>query len=296
MSSNIILNKNNIVNKGNNKLVYNFPSDVVFNEGDTVAISHLNIYFSWFNITEKNNNNFFQYKWWDMYGNLTVVVDVTIPDGFYSINDLYEYIQSVMVKHGHYLETNDGASYIYFIEFITNATYYSSEIRLSSLSTTMNFGGGDSDYTDYCKHPTTWTVPSDYETPEVIIPSTNRFGEMLGYNPQTIRQDLTTQPSTNDKYSFLNDFSPNMLFASSYIITCSLVDNDLGIPNNVLYSFTIPPNVGFGDLISTATDLIWTKVKPGRYQQVILQVYDQNFVPLDILDPNVLFVLSITRK
>ena len=296
MSSNIILNKNNIVNKGNNKLVYNFPSDVVFNEGDTVAISHLNIYFSWFNITAKNNNNFFQYKWWDMHGNLTVVVDVTIPDGFYSINDLYEYIQSVMVSHGHYLETNDGASYIYFIEFITNATYYSSEIRLSSLSTTMNFGGGNNPYTDYCKIPTTWVVPSKYETPEVIIPSTNRFGEMLGYNPQTIQQDLTSQPSTNDKYSFLNDFSPNMLFASSYIITCSLVDNDLGIPNNVLYSFTIPPNVGFGDLISTATDLIWTKVKPGRYQQVILQVYDQNFVPLDILDPNVLFVLSITRK
>lgn len=296
MSANIILNKNNIVNKGNNKMVYNFPSDVTFNEGDTVALSHLNIYFSWFNITANYNNNFFQYKWFDMNGDLTVVVDVTIPDGFYSINDLYEYIQSVMVKNGHFLETLDGANYIYFIEFITNPTYYSTEIRLSSVSTMMDFGAGLASYTEFCKVPTTWAVPTSYKTPEIIIPTTNRFGDVLGFNPQTITQDLTIQPSKNDKYSFLNDFSPNMLFASSYIMTCSLVDNDLGSPNNVLYSFTIPPNVGFGDLITTASDLIWSKIKPGRYRHITIQIYDQDFNPLEIIDGNMLLVLSISRK
>ena len=296
MSSNIVLNKNNIVNQTNNKLVYEFPSDVTFGEHDTVAVSHLNIYFSWFNITAKNNNNFFQYKWFDMNGDLTVIVDVTIKDGFYSINDLYEYIQSVMVSNGHYLETLDGSSYIYFVEFITNATYYSTEVRLSSVSANMNFGAGVAPYTDYCKAPTTWTVPNTYMCPEVIIPTTNRFGEMLGFHSKTLTKDLTAQPSSNDKYSFLNDFSPNMLFASSYIITCTLVDNDFGKPNNVLYSFTIPPNVGFGDLITTASDLIWSKIKPGRYRQFTIQIYDQDFNPLEILDGNILMVLSIMKK
>ena len=296
MASNIIFNKNNIVNAENNKLVYNFPTDINFGPNDTVAVSHLNIYFSWFNITAKNRNNFFQYKWWDMLGNLTQIIDVTIPDGFYSVNDLYEYIQSEMVGNGHVLETVDGANYVYFIEFFTNATYYSTEIRLSSVSQNMDFGAGLEAYTEYCKAPTTWAVPVEFECPEVIIPSNNRFGEMLGFNSQTISKDLTVQPSVNDKYSFLNDFAPNMLFASSYIMTCSLVDNEFIIPNNTLFSFTIPPNVGFGDIISATTDPIWSKVKPGRYRHITIQIYDQEFNPLPIKDPNMLIVLSVQRK
>jgi len=67
MSSNIILNKSNIsnLNQGNNSLVYEFPSDIQFKNTDSIAISSLNLYYSWFNITTKNNNNFFQYKFFN---------------------------------------------------------------------------------------------------------------------------------------------------------------------------------------------------------------------------------------
>ena len=297
MSSNIILNKTHIANQNNNRLVYNFPRATKFGKDDTVAVSHFNVYFSWFNITAKYNNNFFQYKWWDMSGDLTQIIDVTIPDGFYSVNTLYEYIQSVMVQNGHYLETLDGGNYVYFIELLTNSTYYSVEWRLSSANSSMDFGSGLNPVTDYCKAPTTWALPSQFETPEIIIPSNNKFGELVGFNQgSNIYEDLTVQPSTNEKYSFLNHVAPNMLPSSSYIVTCNLVNNDLSIPNDVLYSFTIPNNVGFGDLISNNSDVIFSKIKEGTYTQLVLDIFDQDFNRLQISDPNMLVVLSVIKK
>jgi hypothetical protein len=119
---------------------------------------------------------------------------------------------------------------------------------------------------------------------------------MIGFNAQTLTKDLTIQPLLNSKYSILNDFVPDMLFASSYIITCSLVKNDLSIPDNILYAFTIPPNVGFGDIITANSDLIWSKVRPGTYREIVIQIFDQDFKPLTIIDPNMLIVLSVIRK
>jgi hypothetical protein len=296
MSSNIILNKKNIISESNNKLHYEFPRDIQFNEGDLISISHLNIYFSWFNISKRYNNNYFQYVWWDANGDLTQIFDVTIPDGFYSIPILNEFLQTVMIKNNTYLETIDGKNYIYFIELLTNSTYYSTEIRLSSLSQNMDFGNGLDVYTNTVNVPTGWVPPDTFQTPQIIIPSNSNFGELLGFKPQTIFEDLTEQPETNKKYSFLNDISPNMLPSSSYIITCSLIDNIMTAPNDVIYAFTIPNNVGFGDLISPQSDVIYSKIKAGNYRDIFLTIYDQNFTPLQIQDPNMLIVLSIQKK
>ena len=298
MSSNIIFNKTNIVDSvGNNKLSYNFPKAVTFKKGDTISVSHLNMYFSWFNISKLYNNIFFQYKWWDLDGDLTVIVDVLIPDGFYSVGTLYEFLQSVMVQNGHFLKTLEGNKYLYFIEIIPNSTYYSIEIRLSACAKNMDFGQGIVPLVDFCTPPTTWTAPTNFETAEVIIPGNNYFGDLLGYNkPSNIFQDLTIQPPINLKYSFLNDVTPNMLPSSSYIITCSLVDNDMSIPNNVLYSFTLDSSTKFGQTISPGSDIIWAKIREGTYSSIFIEIYDQDFKRLMIVDPNLLITLSINQK
>ena len=93
MSSNIILNKNNINNNFNSELRYEFNKPHTFQKGDTIAVSHINLFYSWFNITKVYNNNKFQYVWWDINGELTDIIDVVIPDGYYSINTLNEFLQ-----------------------------------------------------------------------------------------------------------------------------------------------------------------------------------------------------------
>jgi hypothetical protein len=301
MSENIVLNSSNIVNKnnGNNKLSYSFPRDIKFGKKDQLAISHMNIYYSWFNVSSKYSNNFFQYKWWDNTdlggtgGRLTTVVDVIIPDGFYSVNTMFEFIQSVMVSNNHYLLTG-GGDYVYFVELLTNVTYYSIEWRLSSLNAKYIVDQN-------LQYPANagWKAPaiSDdfFETAQIIIPSNSNFGTLIGYTGQTITKD-TYGITAAGQYSFLNDMPPDMNPSSSFIITCNLISNDLGIPNNILYSFTIPPNISFGDLITSNTDIIYSKIREGSYKTVQLAIYDQNYNLLNIIDPNMLIVLSIVRE
>jgi hypothetical protein len=299
MSQNIILNRSHIINKSNNRLRYQFPNKVTFTEGDTLAVSHMNVYYSWFNVSKKYNNSFYQYKWWNNAGDLTETVDVVIPDGFYSIATLNEYLQSVMVKNKHFLKTptSKGGDYVYFIEILQNITYYAVELRMSSLCESyVNLY--ELEYPDNAG----WIAPPNtivggetvthYETPQLIIPSNNNFGKLIGFNAQTIFQDTDVQ----GQYSFLNNFAGSMSPSSSFIMTCSLIDNELGIPSDILYSFTIPNNVSLGDLITSNTDLIYSKIKPGSYGELRITIVDQDFNELEIIDPDMLIVLSIIKQ
>lgn len=299
MSQNVVLNRGNITNKSNSRLEYHFPRPVKFGKDDTVAISDLSLYFSIFNISKKNNNNFFQYKWYNNTdGDVTEIIDVVIEDGYYSIDSLYKYLQKVMVENGHYLETTDGNNYIYFIELLENATYYSSSIRLSSAAQVMDLTGeGNQDIIaeSIVNPPTSWKLPSTFKTPQLIIPSNNKFGELLGFSAQTIYKD-TTGETTNKHYAFLNDIVPNMMPQSSFILTCNLCDNELSNPNNIISSFTVSGTSGIGDRISPISDVVHCKVKEGTYNSVIINIYDQNFEPIEILDPDILIVLSVLKK
>lgn len=301
MSQNVILNKSHIINlgNGNNHLRYELPRSITFGEEDNVALSNLNIYFSWFNISAKNNNNFFQYKWFNnVNGDVDDIHDVSIPEGYYSIATLNEYILSVMASRGHMLETIDGNNFIYFFELRTNSTYYSTSIKLSSLSDQYDFndGLGLRPITDVVKTPSTWVLPTTFQAPEIIIPSNNNFGDLLGFAKGTTISMDTSTDTTNRSETFLNTTVPNMMPSSSYILTCNLVSNEMSIPDNVFYSFTIPNNVGFGDIISPNLDLIHSKIKVGVYNHIEVRIYDQNFVPLQVRDPEMLLNLAIYKK
>lgn len=290
MSSNIILNKNHINNSFNSELRYEFNKAHTFSKGDTIAVSHINLFYSWFNITKNYNNNKFQYVWWDANGDLTDIKDIIIPDGYYSINILNEYLQSQMVKNNHYL--TNGSNNIYFIELLTNSVYYSIEIRLSSLKTTEEFGDNV-----IIPNNATWNLPNEYQTPKINILSNNNFGKYLGFNAGSVFQDFTTNtPSTRDNYSFLNDFNPSIDPSFSYNITCNLVENNLSIPNNVLTSFATPNGVSIGDLINFNADVIYSKIKEGTYKEIVIKIYDQDFNLLRIKDNNMLFVLSVLKQ
>ena len=80
MSNNIIINSTNIVSKSNNKFKYTMPREMEFKKGDKIAISHLNVYYSIFNITQKYNNNKFFYKCWatTKFNNIVLVINKII--------------------------------------------------------------------------------------------------------------------------------------------------------------------------------------------------------------------------
>jgi threonyl-tRNA synthetase len=59
----LVLNNNNVVQNGqNNTLIYNFPTTATFDKS-YVAVASLSMYYSWFNIASKYNNNVLSYTW-----------------------------------------------------------------------------------------------------------------------------------------------------------------------------------------------------------------------------------------
>jgi hypothetical protein len=291
MSRNIIFNKTNVVNK--NTFRYTLPNMVEFVDGDVLTMAQSKVPFSWFNITKAYNNNFFQYKWWNMNGDLENY-DVTINDGYYSIETLNKFIELKMVEREHYLRVSESGSFQYFINIKINSTYYATGIRLHSLGPTMNFGSGFVNYDTYYDAPVNWRLPaSGFETPSIIIPSNNTFGDLIGFSSGTISGD-TSNAISNGEYAFVSNKSPNMMPSSSAIVTCNLVDNIYSDPNDVLYSFF--PTVNYGSDIVQNANLVWSKIKPGKYKYVELKMYDQEFRPLQLRDDAVTIILAIDEN
>ena len=82
----IVLNTNNILPDGkNNTLVYRFPNSVSFKE-KYIAVSSIQMYYSWFNINSQYNNMTITYTW--TVGVITTTYTVTIPNGLYNIVDI----------------------------------------------------------------------------------------------------------------------------------------------------------------------------------------------------------------
>jgi hypothetical protein len=202
-----------------------------------------------------------------------------------------------MVENGHYVITPSG-DHMYFLELLTNETYYSVQIKLSSISKMMVFDGVTYDISDQetdFRIAGTWLPPDHiYITPQVLIPSSNNFGNLIGFQKGTVVEYDSSNDIINNQYSILNNFAPNIEVQNSMIITCNLVENKLGKPNNIIQSFSAA-NTQFGGSIQAIHEIVYSKIKTGIYKTLNLNFYDQDFKPLEIQDPNMVITISIIQ-
>ena len=78
---------------------------------------------------------------------------------------------------------------------------------------------------------------------------------------------------------------------NSIILRCSLVDNKVGIPMDILDSFTIG-GVGFGQNINYSPNVSkWVKLSSGSFSNFYITFCDQNLNLLAALDNNILVTL-----
>jgi hypothetical protein len=143
-----------------------------------MAISSLAIPYSWFNITSAYNNNTISITF--PYLATTTTLNITIPNGFYSVSDINNYIALQMINAGLYLINSTG-SYVYYFQVSTNTTYYTNTVVLSLVPTTLPTG-----YTQ----PGTgfWStvsgngLPSSTSTPSFILASSSSANSGLSSN------------------------------------------------------------------------------------------------------------------
>lgn len=281
----IILNSNNVVDNGfNDTYKYNFPVGAVSFKNDAIAVASVNMYYSFFNITSATtnsqyNNNTFQYIWYTSTGSTTHTV--VIPDGYYSVSALNAYLQSVMVENGHFLVDGDG-NYVYYLEFLENATYYA--IQLNSFAFPTSLPAGFS-------NPNSLTFPAQASTPQLVILSSSNFKDLIGFS-------VGTYPSTRQSSNFtqLSTTTPQMSPVSSVIMTCSLLNNRYAIPSTLLYSFT-PAGTTFGDIIAVQPpEMSFVDIQDGSYTDLTIEFRDQSFNRIAIRDPNLVILLVIKHN
>ena len=254
----IILNSSNIVNSSNNKFSYRFPKNSVNFKNASIAISNIHLYYSWFNISEANNNNKLTLTF--PTSGADVVINVVIPDGFYNVSALNSYLQSVMIANNLYL-VNAQSQHVYYVEMIENPTFYAVQFNSYPIPTALPVG-----YTN----PANMTFPATAKTPQLTIPNTN-IKNYFGFTPATYP---VAMQATN--YSKLSDFTPQVSSIQSLILTCSMVRNEFMNPSSILYSFT-PNNATFGGLISSVpSQFSFVPIQDGNYYNFDIEIFDQD--------------------
>jgi hypothetical protein len=278
----LILNSGNVVNNGfNDTYTYRFPSgSVAFTKENQIAVGSISIYYSWFSITSgstesRYGNNTFSYVFPTSSG--TTTVNVTIPDGFYTIAQLNAFLQSVMVSNGHYL-VDDSQNNVYYLEITTNETKYAIQVNAYPVPTSLPSGW---------TNPASMTFPASTLTPQLVVGATP-FRDVLGLNQGSFPP---TAQATN--YSKTSDYTPQVSPVQSLLVQCNLVNSELSNPTSLIYSFS-PVSAGFGDLIiSEPNTQTFVDCQTGSYDSITISFSDQSFRRIAIRDSNVVITLVI---
>ena len=235
MSFNFVLDSNNVVNSQNNVFTYNFQSgSFTIPEGSVMSINQVTIPYSWYNITFAYGNNKFTY-YMPTTGGSSATVNLTIPDGFYTINDLNTFLQASLRANSYYFyNSNPGQStlnnngtanvtnnIIYPISFTSQAPNYTNCITFQYIPTSgtnvvSQFGAN-----------WVWalgTYPSTAYTPRITInqqnsvsisKSTYGLGNIMGFIDGTY-------PSISKSYSgtpTLANSQPYLIYGNTLALT-----------------------------------------------------------------------------
>jgi hypothetical protein len=281
----LILNSNNIVpNSYNSKLRYEFVGGGLrLSEDEEICLSKLSMYYSNFNFNSSLYNNVtFQYIWVD-----GVTYTVTIPNSNLSIDELNTYFRSVMVSNLHYLEDTSGNQYFY-LQLQLNVSQYS--VQFNALLVPTSAQASSAGLTQPAG--ATWSFPVSAVTPQIVIlPDPQNFKSIIGFNAGT----YPTSPSAT-AYSKLSDIAPQVSPVSSFYLTCSLVNNDLINPPNLLYSFTTG-DATFGSFLEPSIpEFSWIQARAGYYTSLTVEFLDQNFGQVQIQDSQMTIILGIRKK
>ena len=277
MSSAIILNQSNVVNDGwNNKLQYNFPAGSIKCRGSSIALSTINMFNSWFNITSALSNNSYSIIYPTSTGTTTYVV--TMPDGYYDFDQLNAYLQNYLVVNNLYL-VNSSGQYVYYVQFEVNPTAYGLQLNCLPLPTSLPSG-----YTN----PGSMTFPATTLVPQIVVPATN-FSTLVGFTAGT----YPPAPQTT-LYSVTSNIAPEINPISSVIVLCSIVENRCNTNPTVLSVFSQAVSNGFGNLIQIQNQFpLWIPIRDASYSTFQVSFVDQNYNPIKILDPAITIMLVL---
>lgn len=252
------------------KFVYKFGRGSVNLKNAGIALSQINIYYSWPNLDKTTyNNTTFKLQWPTSTGLVEHVI--TVPDGYYSITDINNYLQYYFIQNNMYLVNRDNGKNVYFFEIIPNSVTY----KIQSIS--YNVPTAASQQADI---PTGGSFDFPAVSSKPIFEVLGDFNKLIGFN-------VGSYPDSHE-----SDFSPEMNPVSSVLVLCSIANNHFTNPNSVIYAFV--SNVEYGrQIVCQNQDLVYNTVDDGVYSQLSISFVDQEFRRINIKDTNVVIYLVV---
>lgn len=261
MSSILQITGNNLVPSSSNntyRVSFPFPFNSLNNE---IGLSGLWIYYSWRNITSAYLNNTVSY----IFNGVTR--NVTIPDGFYSINDISGYIQLQMYNNGEYTLDSNGNPY-YYLQLQSNTVYYAATLTCRPI--TLPAGGSN---------PNGITLSGT--SPQLVV-NNSAFGSLIGFT----NASYPSSPSATI-YQANSNQTAQISPVTSINLNTNCVNNSKINYSNPQTIYTFSPNVGYSSqIIIQPTELLYYKVLDQNYASIEISFTDQLGRPLYIIDPN----------
>ncbi len=307
----LVLNKNNIVDGTNNsKFRFKFSKTVSLKKGTKLAISKINMYYSWENITSSLNNQSFSYTWWNNSGVQNKTYTLTIPQGYYTYGDINDWLYNELCTRGHYLtfasESNtvgnsngqawsSSTKYV-FLELMENATYYACQFRLYALPAYVLTNPPYTKPANVTGYE--WRVPSliidgldtFYPTPSIIVSSSNKFSDIIGFDSGTYGTGRTA--SSGGVQDYISTKVPTLDPVGSVLVLCTLANNSYSSPNNLIDTFTY--SVDYGAMIAIENNnLNWIDVMEGTYSEFFIEFKNQDFGNMVIKDDKVVITMIL---
>ena len=111
----------------------------------------------------------------------------------------------------------------------------------------------------------------------------------LGFSVGNYGKDKTANYSVN------SNITPVGSIVNSLVIRCSLVKHNISSATDIIDAF--PINGTFGSNLNYFNNIEkWIKINPGRYNNFIVSIQDQNLNDNNILDNNILMNFIIRLK
>jgi hypothetical protein len=293
---NLIVNSSHSANPNNNTYNYQFRQGSFEIPPDSEAmISSIQIPYSFYNITQRYNNNVFRF-YWPTATNTYSMYTFTIEDGFYTMAAMNARLQQFFIDNKLYIVDASGNNF-YYMSFATNSVAYANQVIARVVPTSQPVGttappapptGGPATFPGF---------PTVARTPYLEILSTNNFGRYIGLTPGTYP---ATPVSQTTNYSVLSNITPLTTNVNSLVIKCSLVNNGVSsVASDVIDAFAI----GSSTISTFGANLSWqngiekfVNITPGKYNNIIFSIVDQNLNEVILLDNNILISLLIRKK
>jgi len=281
MSFTLCLNSSNVVAGSNNtSFRYSFIGGNFRADNMEICISQSTIPYAIFNISSLYGNNRFSLTF--PTGGTTQTIAVVLPDGYYSINDIQQYIQNVCITNKYYLITSSG-SYVFPFFLSYSATYYKVQIICATIPSPADMA--TLGYTQPAGAPALPTATTGVQF------GVGTLGTILGFTDNTTLPAVATASTQN----FLSTQTPIGSNVNSLIFRCSLVDNNVAFPSDIMDGCSINTSFGTNIIYDPAFEK-WVRVKPGVYSSLIFNIVDQDFNPVYSVDPNIAITLMIREK